>query len=182
MPHDAITIQISDKSVLKALERVRLAGVQPSTMLKEIGEDLMSSTKARFLASTAPDGSKWEPNSPVTVSRYLAGRSGMLTQKGSLTKKANGLMANKKPLIGRSKQLSRSIDYDVRKALLLVGSTVKDYAGTQQFGAKRGEFGTTTRGGNIPFGDIPARPFLGMSSADTASALRVVEKYLRRAL
>ena len=40
------------------------------------------------------------------------------------------------------------------------------YAGTHQFGAEKGSFGSTAKGTPIPFGDIPARPFLGLSDAD----------------
>ncbi|MGB0955835.1 MAG: phage virion morphogenesis protein [Panacagrimonas sp.] len=36
----------------------------------------------------------------------------------------------------------------------------------QQFGARKGAFGTTRRGAPIPWGDIPARPFLGISDED----------------
>ena len=35
-----------------------------------------------------------------------------------------------------------------------------------QFGAEKGAFGATSRGTPIPWGDIPARPFLGLSADD----------------
>lgn len=40
------------------------------------------------------------------------------------------------------------------------------YAGTHQFGAQKGPYGSTSKGQPIPFGDIPAREFLGLSYAD----------------
>ena len=46
-----------------------------------------------------------------------------------------------------------------------VGST-RIYAGAHQFGARRGACGTNKKGAPIPWGDIPARPFLGVSDAD----------------
>ena len=42
----------------------------------------------------------------------------------------------------------------------------------QQFGAKRGQFGAA------PWGDIPARPFLGASDDDQANIVRLVRSYL----
>ncbi|WEI18197.1 phage virion morphogenesis protein [Acinetobacter proteolyticus] len=38
------------------------------------------------------------------------------------------------------------------------------YAAAMQFGIKQGESGRTKRGGPIPFGDIPARPFIGIDT------------------
>lgn len=35
-----------------------------------------------------------------------------------------------------------------------------------QFGASRGDFGTMANGSPIPWGDIPARPFIGLSHDD----------------
>lgn len=189
MARELITVQVADKSALAALEKIRLAGINPRPMLLEIGEDLMSSTKVRFSTSTAPDGSTWAANSPVTVSRYtllrsgkdgkMVARSGMLTKKGGLSAKGNLRLSSKKPLIGQSKMLSHTIDYQVRQAMLLVGSPIV-YASTHQFGAEAGSFGTTKRGGPIPWGDIPARPFLGLSAADTSAILQTAAKHLAR--
>ena len=60
---------------------------------------------------------------------------------------------------------------------MLVGSG-RVYAGTHQFGAKRGAFGRTAKGGPIPWGDIPARPFLGLSDADANEITALVAGYL----
>lgn len=179
MARDLISVEIKDKTVLAAMEKIRRAGINPRPMLLEIGEDLLASTKQRFSTSNAPDGSKWAANSPVSVSRYLMGRSGLTTKKGGLTAKATRLIGNKKPLIGRSKMLSHTIDYQVRQAMLLVGSPMV-YASTQQFGAEKGEFGTNKRGGSIPWGNIPARPFLGLSHADVQAILQIAAKHLAR--
>jgi phage gpG-like protein len=59
-----------------------------------------------------------------------------------------------------------------------------EYAATQQYGARRGEFGTgsyKTRKGTfpMPWGDIPARPFLGFSDDDQAIILGIVRRYLK---
>ena len=50
-----------------------------------------------------------------------------------------------------------------------------------QFGAGKGAFGTTSRGGPIPWGDIPARPFLGLSDEDRTAIVQTIEDWLERA-
>ena len=60
---------------------------------------------------------------------------------------------------------------------MAVGSSL-EYAAVQQFGARRGEFGRTRRGAPIPWGDIPARPFLGVSRVDRVEILDILAGYL----
>jgi len=62
-----------------------------------------------------------------------------------------------------------------------VGS-VLEYAAVQQFGAKKGAFGRTRRGAPIPWGDIPPRPFLGLSDADRRSILDLIAEHLDEGL
>lgn len=52
------------------------------------------------------------------------------------------------------------------------------YAGTHQFGAAKGSFGTTESGRPIPWGDIPERPFLGLLIDDAAEVELLVRDWL----
>ena len=52
------------------------------------------------------------------------------------------------------------------------------YAGTPQFGAERGAFGLAPNGAPIPWGDIPARPFLGVSGEDGREIVALVNEHL----
>lgn len=172
-----ITIEFDDRAVLAALEALARRAEHLGPALKEIGEDLTASTKARFNTSTAPDGSRWAPNSQTTILGYLAGKSGTFGKKtGKLTQKGAGYAMSKKPLV-RDGFLQDTIDYQVDGNTLLVGSPQK-YAAVQQFGAQQGEFGRTRRNHPIPFGDIPARPFLGVSDEDERSILETLGHYL----
>ncbi len=56
------------------------------------------------------------------------------------------------------------------------------YAATHQFGAEQGEFGTTARGGPIPWGDIPARPSLGRSVDLDAEIADAISRHFADAL
>jgi phage virion morphogenesis protein len=170
-----ITLEIDDATVLARLAELsrRVEDLRPA--LKEMGEDLVATTQARFASTTAPDGSRWAPNSQTTILRYLArdGAGKVTNKKGKLNAKGIASVMGKKPLSGDSGNLADRINYDVVDGhTLLVGSPEK-YAGVQQFGAARGSLG---RG--APWGDIPARPFLGVSEEDGRSILAVLESYL----
>jgi phage virion morphogenesis protein len=71
-------------------------------------------------------------------------------------------------------QLAASIESDYGKDFAQVGSN-KVYAPVMFFGAEKGAFGKNKRGGPIPWGDIPARPFLGLNADDEADILDILE-------
>ena len=154
-----IEVKIDSQSVTEALRRLAASAADPEPALKMIGERMVRSTKKRFKTSTAPDGAKWLPNKPSTLKR----------------KKGN------KPLIGATHSLATQISYAVSLDTLKVGSPMI-YAATQQFGASRGQFGKNKRNHPIPWGDIPARPFLGVSKEDEEMIDNTVAEYLHRAV
>lgn len=171
-------IEITDQGVQKALDQAIKAGTQPKPMLEDIGELLIQSTKRRFSSSTAPDGSKWKPNSRVTILNYLARYSGSYRKRdGRLTKQGSVRAAAKKPLIGETGSLSSQIFWQLDGSdSLLVGSPMK-YAAAQHFGMPKGYASTDKRGRPIPWGEIPARPFLGISEQDSFSILDIIEEH-----
>ncbi len=140
------------ESVIQALSHLQRLVSDISPALKEIGEDMVESTLERFENSEAPDGRPWAINSVLTLSR----------------KKGN------KPLIGETESLSTLIHSQVSKNQLAIGSSLK-YAAMQQFGGQKAEFPWL-------WGDIPARPFLGVSGEDVQSIVEVVNGYLEDGL
>lgn len=172
-----IRIEFSDDETRRAFSRLAASAKNPRPVLEEIGELLVDSTKQRFGTSRAPDGTPWAKNSPTTIFQYLKKyKSSFSKRDGSLTKKGADRSSSKRPLIGETGDLSRQIfkrmDGD---HTLLVGSSML-YGAVQQFGAKKGAFG------KAPWGDIPARPFLGISDQDHRSIMDTISDYLNRAV
>jgi phage virion morphogenesis protein len=149
-----IEVNIDNAHLLKALAGLSNAIARPRPALLAIGEDLVKSTKKRFTDSLSPDGKAWTLNSPLTLKR----------------KRGN------KPLIGEG-TLRDQIAYAEAGDTLTIFSTM-EYAATQQFGAKQGAFGRTRRNAPIPWGDIPARPFLGVSLDDELMIEETIGDYL----
>jgi len=162
-----ISVEFDDAEVLGVLQELAQRGEDLQPALRDLGEYLIDSTKERFRAGKGPDGAPWARNSPVTITR-LASRYGKKT--------AAGVAAGKKPLIGESKSLSTQIHARVGSAEVAAGSAT-EYAAVQQFGARKGAFGATASGVPLPWGDIPARPFLGISDADKTAILDIVQAH-----
>ena len=195
-----ITIEVDDRRVLDVLSALieRLDDLTP--VMQTIGEYLVGSTKRRFATSTAPDGSRWAPNSQVTYIRMIERAHGVTLKSGQINKKGAGMAMSKKPLIGETHRLSSEISAQAGRDRVEVGSPMV-YAAVQQFGAKMGEFGRysqvsrwrkyekgdfrkhagTVKGFPIPWGDIPARPFLGLSNGDVDQVLTIVHEHLMAA-
>lgn len=148
-----IEIHLDDRDVLTALQDLQRSTGDLRPALAEIGEVLIESTKQRFVSQTGPDGQPWPENSPVTIERK--GRN--------------------QPLIDITGNLMDAIYYNlVGNDALEIGSPMQ-YAAMQQFGGTKAEF---------PFlwGDIPARPFLGISDEDRDEILTIVRTHLENAI
>lgn len=155
------TITYDDAEALAYLGQLqaRLADLTP--VMQDLGEYGVESTKRRFATGTAPDGTPWAANSLTTLARY-----------GGLFKGAKKAMAGKRPLIGETRRLSTEILSLATASSVTVGSPLV-YAGVQQFGAAKGSLGPRS-----PWGDIPARPYLGLSATDRGNVLAIVREYL----
>lgn len=129
-------------------------------VFQDIGEAMLNVTRERFNTQTAPDGTPWKPLSPAYA----------------LVKKQN--VAQILTLYGR---LRGTLTYQAGPNEVRIGTPLI-YGATHQFGAKKGAFGRTRRGSPIPWGDIPARPFLGLSQSDEQELLDILNDHLSRAL
>lgn len=181
MAGTGITIDatVDDAQVRAALERLARKAADPAPALREIGEVLWISTRARFGTQTAPDGSAWAPNSAVTLGRMLAAKKGSYKKSGALSAKGAKRLGAKKPLT-----LTGILADTLARQLTAGGQGVevgtnRVYGAVQQFGAAQGAFGRDRRNHPIPWGTIPARPYLGVSAQDRTDILRVLTDYLR---
>ncbi len=154
-------ITFDSAEVMAALNRLADAAHDATPLMRDLGEYLLRTTRDRFASETAPDGTPWAPLSEVTRGRKRRNVGKILTESGTLG--GSGLV------------------YQARRDRVEVGSPLI-YAGTHQLGAERGAFGSMSNGAPIPWGDIPARPFLGLSGDDTREIVALVNDYMEGAL
>ena len=115
----------------------------------EMGEDITESTKQRFETGTAPDGSAWPLNSVLSTLLYKQGD---------------------KPLVDHG-YLAESIHYQTLGNTGVAIGTNKVQAAMMQFGGTKAQFPHL-------WGDIPARPYIGLSAADGQDILEILADYL----
>lgn len=135
----------------------RMANMTP--LMQRIAAELVDETEQNFAAQGRP---KWAGLKPVTI----AGRG----SSNPILQVTGGLAGSITPFYGAN--------------FAGVGSN-KVYAATQQFGAKKGQFGQSKRGNPLPWGDIPARPYIPIDKNGNLqpeaedAVIGVVTHYLR---
>ena len=150
-------LEINDADITFALSRIAAALTDPSPVMNEIGMFLVASTGRRFDETKAPDGSTWAARSETTLAIY------------DRQKATYGAVLHK------SGTLRQSIFHSYGPDEVTVGSNVL-YSAVMQFGAAKGSLGK-----GAPWGNIPARPFLGLSEEDKGGVVDIVGEWLERA-
>lgn len=162
-----LTIQVQGlDTVQNQLRRLAERGTNLTPLLKNMGEQVLNSTQERFESSTDPDGNRWASNSPVTFARLLGSRH--TNKSGKINARGVSRVMSKKPLI-LSHTLQGSIRYQLNGQSVMVGTNMV-YAKMMHFGGTKSAFPHL-------WGDIPARPFLGISASDKAVLERMVIDY-----
>jgi phage virion morphogenesis protein len=139
---------IGMEAVITNLQGIEQRAGNLRPALLGIGEILTEGTKQRFASATAPDGEPWAKNSKVT----LANKNGALP----LTDEGHLADSIEPQLLGDN--------------AVEVGSNMVQ-AAMMQFGGTKAEFPHL-------WGDIPARPYLGISEAEKAEIMELLGNYL----
>lgn len=149
-----LDVIIDNSQIGKALDELARRLDDFTTPLNDIGEYLHQSTDERFRQKVAPDGTPWAPLSAVTLARKKG--PGILREKGTL-----------------QDTLRKQVN-----ATELNFGTDRPYGAVHQFGQKKGASGQFGKDRPIPWGDIPAREYLGLSGVDEIEIALIIQGYL----
>ncbi len=174
-----IDVKIDDQKVVKLLKQIEKRSGDLKPALKNIGQLVRTSIVNNFIAEGRPE--KWKKLSEVRKKQRGKGVKKILRVQGA----AGGLMGSIKPKTSAKK--------------VIIG-TNKVYAAVHQFGAKKGSFGTVPvnirahrrkkkSGGYsqvrahkrtmiLPWGDIPARPYMMIQDEDWTEIENLLLSYL----
>lgn len=155
-----IEIELKEAEVTFALDRLLASLTDLTPVMQEIGEFAVASAEARYDQGIAPDGTAWLAKSINTIAAYEAGDDPV----------------DYRPLF-KTGTMRRTMAYEAGPTFMAYGSN-RIQAAVMQFGAAKGAFGTASNGSSLPWGDIPARPFIGLSDADRTGIVDIVEEWL----
>lgn len=162
------TITINDQEFQRRMRQMveALGPTHLSRVLHDIGQNLVEGTRTRIDRGVDWQDRPFAPNTPVTLKR----------KRGT------------QPLIDSGVFKNSRLFHHVAGSSLTVGASGIQ-AGVLQFGARKGQFGTgKTRRFLIPWGNIPARPYLPISDdgqslvpAAHGQIVRSIEEYIEAA-
>jgi phage virion morphogenesis protein len=144
-----VTIEIDDAEIKAALQRLEAAIGDLKPAFRDIGEHLLISHDQRFRQQVDPNGNPWADTSVVTKARKTKNKNKILIESGDLM---------------------TTLRYQVSTNSLEFG-TDRVYGSMMQFGGTKAQFPHL-------WGDIPARPFLGLSNDDKNSILDILRQHL----
>ena len=167
---EIIEIKVRDDQVMKQLAELRAKMVNLTPIMRKIAGMMADSVEENFAKEGRP---AWKPSH-----RAIKYGGKTLQKDGGLAKSILPQATQNKAIVG----------------------TNKEYAGLMQFGARKGQFGTKTvevdgqvrfskagkrygvrphtRKQTLPWGDIPARPFLMVQDKDWAEIKQALTRYL----
>ena len=155
-----IEIEVKIAALEALLGRAIALGANMTPITRALAGVLADIPERAFANQADPaTGQAWAPLAPATVAK-----------RGSAT-----------PILQVSGALAGSIQSESGPDFARV-TTADVKAPTHQFGAKKGQYGSTKRGRPIPFGDIPARPIFGIGPEDEEELLQTAAGGLQRAL
>lgn len=162
-----INVEVRDSGVQKLLRRLAASVRDLKPAMAEIGDNLSNNIRMGFKSSRDPWGGRWKSLSQSGIMGRLGHRKNSFGKRGKISAAGRGyLTGGVQPLLDTG-ALRSSITYQATGNSVVVGTNLK-YARTHQFGAKQGQYGRTRRNSPIPWGNIPARPFMPISSAGRA--------------
>ncbi len=170
-------LEYNDAQVRAALDSLQAALTDMSRPMDEIGQTMVDSTQQRMRQGISPDGTPFAPRSPVTLARYAA----------------EGKKYGPHPLWLTS-TMRQQVAHRAGPDAVSWGSNAIQ-AAVMQFGAEQGEFGVQmgrTRPSEkrpksqdyfipLPWGNIPPRPFIGVSEQDRTDIIEIIGEWLEGA-
>jgi phage virion morphogenesis protein len=156
-------------SLSRAIRNLEPSHQDLKTLNSRLGMVLEQSTKERFEEEKDPDGGAWEPLAASTVEarakRRTKGR--YKTKRGQISARARRIM-EQAAILKDTGRMMRSITHKARPEGVAVGTNLVQ-GGIHQFGGKAG------RGKKV---EIPARPYLGISTPDKEDIQNVLVEFI----
>ena len=138
-----INIRVNNSEVIASLRQLSQRTDDLSPALEDVAMDLTERIRQLFKPGESPYGDKWAPLSAVTQAKNKGRRSGG------------------QPLLDTGRLRNSISGVDLGPRSVTIRATNVQYAATHQFGAKQGAFGgRSKRNGPIPWGNVPARPYM----------------------
>ncbi|MEL6639724.1 MAG: phage virion morphogenesis protein [Pseudomonadota bacterium] len=147
-----ITVELETEEIDRILGQLLEGLTDASPLMNDLGNYLLATTQDRMTRGEQPDGQPFAPRSQTTLDRYGQIPLG--------------------PPLRKTGTMRQQIAYNYGPDWVGIGSNAIQ-AAVMQFGAQKHSLGPAS-----PWGDIPARPFIGLSDEDQSQILGIIIEWL----
>lgn len=184
-----------DENIRRVVRRLRAVAEDMSPAMKEVAGYLKRETQNRFFTKKAPDGSTWARLSRVTQRRRLKRRkrrNDKLIFSGRLVRSIRSEYDGRSATVGTDVPYASTHQFGAERgefgSFSIIVRTIQGRRRQIRRGkiikAEEASVGVSatrrTRGRPIPWGDIPARPFFGLSADDRNEISDIIRRHLER--
>jgi len=187
----SLTVTVDLAAADARLDAAQQALTSPRALLRELGEYLRGSTRARFASMSGPDGARWQALSPRYQRRKHRNADKILTLRGHLRSRIayqlegdDGVAVGSNLAYAAIHQFGGSIEIAARsQRARLVPKRIKREDGTSYVAQRFGKLGAKSgalRNVTLPAYAVtmPARPYLGLSAEDEGEILARTQAWL----
>lgn len=182
-----VTLEFDNSQVLAVIQQAAVALGNPGPMLRNMGEYLLIAHDQRWASQTSPDGQPWAPLSPAYLESKKKNRDKILVLDGylknTLRYQVNGgeLLFGSNRVYAAIHHFGGTIDMPARSQQAYFRQDKRSGAvGNRFVSRRRSNFAQWVTLGAYTI-SIPARPFLGTSTADDAELSAIALDYIRGA-
>lgn len=170
------------KVVLKGLEKLNINSEKTLPLMRYIAGDMKTKVDFRFRLSKNPNGEAWAPLSLVTISTRRNGSNKPLVDTGELRASITSKVTPTIAVVGTNKEYAAYQNFAVKKGELgttEVTETVREHTRRRRGRTERVRQHTRKREVSSPWGDKPAREFIGFSNNQKIAYAAIIRKYLK---
>lgn len=168
--------------VIKGLEKLAKNSIDTRSLMLEIAEDMKTKVDFRFRQTKNPNGEAWALLSPVTVAMRRGGSGKPLNDTGELKASITSKATRTAAIVGTNKEYAAYQNFAVKKGELgttEVTETVREHTRRRRGRTERVRQHTRTRNVSSPWGDKPAREFIGFSRNQVLNYRKMINNYLK---
>ncbi|MDX8354345.1 phage virion morphogenesis protein [Cognatiyoonia sp. IB215182] len=149
-----ITVELDAAELDRVLRQLAVGLSDMSDLMNDLGNYMLVAHQDRVQRGEQPDGQPFALRSETTIDRYIADD-----------------LPFGQPL-NQSGTMRQQMAYNYGSDYVAMGSNAIQ-AAVMHFGAEKGSLGS-----GAPWGDIPARPFIGLSDQDESEMMGVSIEWL----
>lgn len=177
-----IKMKDNSKIVISGIKDLELKAINTGPLMLKIAEDMKTKVDMRFKQSKDVNNEPFSPLQESTISRRRKRSDKPLIDTGSLRNSINSKSTNNTAIAGTNKIYAKYQNFEAAKGSLgteEVTQNVREFTRTRRGKRERVRSHTRKRTIDTPWGDKPARQFIGFSKSQIIKYRKEINKFLK---